>query len=53
MGKLGKKIVLMVKVRHICFMFVNSPRSIERILFKFHLNFVILEYTNNVSSNTD
>lgn len=35
MGKLGKTIDLMIKVRHICFMFGNSHKSIESILFKF------------------
>lgn len=54
-GVLGKttvliKIVLIVKVRHICFMSDNSPKSIESVWFKF---IVVTIYNSNVSSNTD
>lgn len=48
--KFGKTIVLMVKMRHICFMFGNSPKSVETILFKFIVN---SRYNNNMCSNID
>lgn len=50
MGKLGKIIDLMIKVRYICFMFGNFYKSIESILFKF---IMISRDNSNMSCSID